>query len=228
MNIPLLSDVQIVLLDFDGLLVNTEELHFAAYQRMVQNRGFDLGMSFRDFCDIAHRSATGLKERIYADIPLLVASEPRWEVLYAEKKGHYLDLLEEGVVALMPGVGRFLTLLEQKGIKRAVVTNSPREQIVRIQKKVPLLTTIAHWITREDYKQPKPAPDGYLRALAELAEPGDNVIGFEDTLRGYLALDAAEVKGVVVSSSLSAEHHRELEDRGAYIISSFEELFCTS
>jgi beta-phosphoglucomutase len=223
-DFPLLQSIQIVLLDFDGLLVNTEQLHFAAYQRMCSHRGFTLAWSFKEFCDVAHQSATGLKEKIYTDLPALFAQEPNWQILYAEKKAHYLDLLREGSVCLMPGVGRFLSFLEQKKIKRAVVTNSPSEQILQIKAMLPLLSTIPLWITREQYKNPKPSADGYLRALAELSEPGDQVIGFEDTLRGFLALEAAEVNGVVVSSTLSSQHQKELEQRGAKIISSFEEL----
>jgi HAD superfamily hydrolase (TIGR01509 family) len=128
----------------------------------------------------------------------------------------------------MPGVGRFLSFLETKKIKRAVVTNSPKEQVLHIQKRFPILTSIPVWITREDYRLAKPSPDGYLRALAELSEPGDKVVGFEDTLRGYSALEAAEVDGVVVSNVLSPSHEIELKAKGARIISSFEELFASS
>lgn len=222
----LLQNIQLVLLDFDGLLVNTEHLHFEAYRRMCAQRGHTLAWDFASFCSIAHRSSTGLKEKMYADLPALYQEEPNWDVLYKEKKAEYLKLLEEGAVELMPGVGRFLCYLEQKKIKTAVVTNSAREQIDLIKQKIPLLQSIPVWITREDYRNPKPAPDGYLRALAELSEPGDSVLGFEDTLRGYSALEAAEVDGVVVSEVLSEEFQRELSEKGARIIPTFESLIC--
>ena len=219
-----LENTQLVLLDFDGLLVNTESLHFQAYQRVCANRGFTLDWDFSTFCSIAHRSSTGLKEQMYHDLAGLYALEPSWEVLYQEKKGEYIKLLHEGAIDLMPGAERFLRHLEQKNIKRAVVTNSPKEQIDLIKEKIPTLQTIPLWITREDYKHPKPAPDGYLKALAELAAPGDKVLGFEDTLRGYLALEAAEVEGVIVSDVLSEEFEAELISKGAKIIPSFATL----
>lgn len=220
----LIENTQLVLLDFDGLLVNTEHLHFQAYQQMCSSRGFTLSWGFATFCSIAHRSSTGLKERIYADLQELYTMEPSWDVLYKEKKAEYTKLLKDGAVELMPGVGRFLMLLDQKKIKRAVVTNSPKEQIDLIKHQLPLLQTIPNWITREDYKNAKPEPDGYLKALAKLAEPGDNVLGFEDTLRGYAALESAEVDGVVVSDVLSEEFRRELLLKGAPIASSFLEI----
>ena len=217
----LLEITQIVLLDFDGLLVNTEALHFQAYQRVCAKRGFTLDWDFSTFCSIAHRSSTGLKEQIYHDLPGLYALEPRWEVLYQEKKIEYIELLHEGAIDLMPGVEPFLKYLAKKNIKRAVVTNSPKEQIDLIKEKIPTLQTIPFWLTREDYKNPKPAPDGYLKALEELADPGDKAIGFEDTLRGYLSLKAAGVEGVVVSDLLSEDFKKELVSCGAKIIPSF-------
>ena len=222
--IDFLGNTQVVLLDFDGLLVNTENLHFHAYQRVCSHRGFTLNWDFSTFCSIAHRSSTGLKEKMYHDLPLLYALEPSWEVLYQEKKAEYIKLLQEGAINLMPGAEQFLAFLKQKNIKRAVVTNSPKEQIDLIKAKIPSLQTIPLWITREDYKNPKPAPDGYLQALAQLVKPGDNVLGFEDTLRGYLALEAAGVEGIVVSDVLSEEFERELISRGAKIIPSFAAL----
>jgi beta-phosphoglucomutase len=216
--------LQIILFDFDGLLVNTEALHFAAYQKMCAKRDVELPWDFATFCSIAHKSATCLKEKILADHPRLLSSGVTWEMLYAEKKQEYMGLLNQGVIELMPGVERLLEVVQQKKIKTAVVTHSPKEQIEIIKQKIPLLQKIPLWITREDYKNAKPAPDGYLRALAELAEPGDRVVGFEDTLRGYLALEAAEVDGVVVSNILSESFRKELRSRGANIIGSFEEI----
>jgi HAD superfamily hydrolase (TIGR01509 family) len=131
----------------------------------------------------------------------------------------------------MPGVAEVLEALAEKGKKRAVVTNSPKEQIDVIKEKLPLLKTIPLWITREDYREAKPAPDGYLKAMGELMIPGDRVIGFEDTIKGLQALLAAGVTGVLVSSnkthsaiaqkmgavsssSLSILHFKEKESMG--------------
>jgi len=193
-----IHNYQVFLFDFDGLLVNTEYLHCEAYHKMVADRGYELGWDFQKFCMVAHLSATGLRETIYEEIPDLQKEEPRWEVLYEEKKKAYMDLLEQGALTLLPGVEELLKLLEKEKIKRAVVTNSPRAQIELIQNALPGLKTIPYWITREDYKNPKPSPEGYQVALSRLAKPGDKVIGFEDSLRGLQSLLLAGVKAVLV------------------------------
>lgn len=190
---------QLFLFDFDGLLVDTEPLHFLAYQQMCKERGYELPWDLETFYEVAHGSATGLRTRIYAEFPSLQAEEPRWEVLYQEKKDAYEHLLQEGIgVRLMPGVQELLTALDEAAICRCVVTNSFRAQTDRICQHLPILKTIPHWITRECYERPKPAPDGYLTALARYAKPNDRVIGFEDSLKGFQSLQAAGVEGVLV------------------------------
>jgi HAD superfamily hydrolase (TIGR01509 family) len=106
-----------------------------------------------------------------------------------------------------------ISLLE-RGIKRAVVTNSPREQIEIIKESLPVLKSIPLWITREDYSNPKPSPEGYLTAIRKLVEPGDRIIGFEDTLKGLKALLGAGVESILVCPTQS-DHVAECISLGA-------------
>ena len=89
---------------------------------------------------------------------------------------------------------------------------------------LPILRSLPNWITREDYKRAKPAPDGYLVAKARYTKPGDKIIGFEDTVRGWKALHSAGIEGVVVSSCLTPAFQKELEPYQVLQVSSFSEL----
>lgn len=194
-----LDQYQLFLFDFDGLLVNTEELHFQAYQHMCQARGFKLPWTFAHYCSIAHYSAKGLREKIYAEFPQLYQSEPNWDILYSEKKYWIEKLLREGAVKLMPGVASLLQGLRERTLTACVVTHSPLEQISLIREQHPLLNTIAHWITRNDYSQPKPHPECYLKAINLYGAKGQAMIGFEDTPRGLQALRQTQALPVWVS-----------------------------
>lgn len=189
---------QLFLFDFDGLLVNTEELHFKAYQKMCIGRGFTLPWDFNRYCQAAHYDAHKLKESIYAELPQLKENEPDWNILYAEKKKAILQLLQEDAVHLMPGVGELLVALKKAEIKCCVVTHSPTELISTIRQKIPALNSIAHWITREHYTHPKPNSECYQKAIELHANATDKVIGFEDTPRGMEALLGTTVKPVLV------------------------------
>ena len=85
-NMRWIHQFQLFLFDFDGLLVNTEELHFLAYKKMCSNRGFNFDWSFERYCESANYIADLLKHELYEKFPLLYEMEPSWDVLYAEKK----------------------------------------------------------------------------------------------------------------------------------------------
>jgi haloacid dehalogenase superfamily, subfamily IA, variant 3 with third motif having DD or ED len=200
-----IKEYQLFLFDFDGLLVNTEEIQFMAYKRMCAGRGVDLKWQFSDYCRVAHYSSEGLRDQIYAQYPELKDQEPSWNVLYSEKKKALADLLNEGAVHPMPGVVKLLTALQDAGIPRCVVTHSPDELVNIARRKNPIFNTIPVWFTRENYSHPKPNPECYLKAIETLAKPTDKVIGFEDSPRGLRALMGTRAKPVLVCPDIYPE-----------------------
>ena len=109
-----LQEYHLFLFDFDGLLVNTERIHFEAYRLMCQHRGFDMTWDFAFYSTIAHYHATGIEGAIYSSFPELKQMEPNWPVLYQEKTSQFLNLVEKGKVELMPGAFELLTLLRKR------------------------------------------------------------------------------------------------------------------
>lgn len=192
------SSYDFVLFDFDGLLVDTEPLHYAAYMRMCTRRGYSLGWSFEKFCQVAHAKASGFFEALRSECPSLFASGVSEQVLYEEKTRAYVELLKAEPFALMPGVEALLDRVHALKKPCAVVTNSPRAQIALIQSRLPFLERIPLWITREDYTHPKPSPEGYELAISQLGCAGKRGVGFEDTLKGLKALIGAGVDAVLV------------------------------
>ena len=176
---------QLFLFDFDGLLVNTEHVHYQAYVNVLAKRGIQLDWGLPEFCAVAHLHASSLRENLCARFPDL---EANWAQLYEEKKQMTHELLGAGKVELMPGVESLLRHLEKVGIQRCVVTHSTFGQVEPIRAQVPVLQSIPHWLTRESYGEPKPSPEGYLRAIQLWGKKGDRVIGFEDSLRGIQSL----------------------------------------
>lgn len=192
-----IHNYDLFLFDFDGLLVNTEELHYLAYKKAASNRGVDLAWSFDTYCQIAHYTSEGLRERIFVEYPQL-KSQVTWHDFYEEKKQAISDLLKQGIAHPMPGVIPLLKALDEANIKRCVVTHSPDELVDILRKQNSVIDSIPHWITRHQYTHPKPNPECYLKALALYAQKGDRVIGFEDTPRGVQALMKTPVTAVLV------------------------------
>lgn len=217
------DDYQLFLFDFDGLLVNSEPIHYQAYVDMCARRGFVLQWSYDQFCVNAHHDAKGLERGIYEAFPQLFEQEPNWKILYAEKKRALEELLARKKIDLMPGVERLLKQLDKKDIRRCVVTNSTKAQTDLIKANQPLLKTIPFWITREDYLEPKPNSECYEQAIRKYGIRGDRVIGFEDSLKGLRALMGTTAQPVLICP----KDHPQLEasiDHTVIHYASFEEI----
>jgi beta-phosphoglucomutase len=199
-------------------------LHFEAYKRMIGKRGFTLNWDLPTYIKAAMFESTGLKKAVYASFPKLYEAEPNWDVLYQEKKSAYLELLREGRLELMPGVAPLLEWLAKEGKRRCVVTHSPLEQIALIRKALPLLDTIPNWITREDYKEAKPHPECYCKAIEKFGQSQDKIIGFEDSPRGLKALLGSSAEGVMVSTMFEYDAIRGEFERDFKLVGSFSEF----
>lgn len=197
------ANYQLFLFDFDGLLVDTEKLHYRAYIEMCRHRGFVLPWSFEKYSSIAHYSSEALRQHIYAEFPALYEQESDWRVLYREKSSFVATLLEMGDIALMPGVKDLLMTLEKKHIKRCVVTHSTLNLVEKIRTHQPILNSIPYWITREDYSAPKPDPSCYKAAIEKYGSDCQYIIGFEDSPRGLAALLGTSAKPVLICPSNS-------------------------
>jgi len=210
-----------IFFDFDGLLVDTEPLHYKAYQTLLKNHGVSFPWDFPSYIAMAHKSSVGLRNTITAHAPQLFETHS-WEELYEEKKAAYDTLVEKGGLELMPGAKKMLEIVQAANIPHAVVTNSTFKQISLIREQLPLLKKIPNWITREDYKNPKPAPDAYLKAIEELGA-SDNMLGFEDSLKGIHALEEALITPILICPS----DHPQLEkvqEGSLKIYSSFNDI----
>ncbi len=191
-----LSDLSAIFFDFDGLIVNTEPLHYRAYQLVMRENGLSLPWDFSTFVSIAHSSANGLSRAIIRIFPALFRSKS-WKQLYAEKGRCYEKLLKKERLEWMPGALSILDCVQKSKVFYCVVTHSTRKHIMLCQNYLPWLKQIPLWVTREDYANPKPAPDGYLKAI-ELYHLEGKMVGFEDTLRGIVSLQNAEIDPILI------------------------------
>lgn len=145
------------LFDFDGLLVNTESLHYNSYLEMVTMSGFSLNWDFTTYLTYALQSTEILKNAVYNAVPKLFEYQSDWLKLRALKQKIYSEKLALGEIEFMKGADTFIETLHKAGKTICVVTNSPKDQVDIIKKHLPKLNLIEHWVTRELYEKPKPS-----------------------------------------------------------------------
>lgn len=195
------SHFSLVLFDLDGLLVNTEKIHYLAYKETLKTLGYQLSWDFTKYLNVAHFKAEGIEEEVYKDFPELKKKEPVWKNIYRIKRETYLSMLKEQNIEWMPGALELIEALNELKVKSAVVTHSDLQQVNIIKAKLKELSLITHWVTREDYTHPKPSSDCYKYAISHYAPKEARVIGFEDSPRGLSALLGTDAVPILVTTT---------------------------
>jgi HAD superfamily hydrolase (TIGR01509 family) len=180
--------------DFDGLLVDTEPLHYKAYCELGKIWNLSYEWDYDTYLRHAHSQSMGVLRVLEKQFPHLLGEKGKKFV--EAKQAIYERLLKETPPKLMPGAEIFLNQLEKEKRFCCVVTNSCRAHVDIVKRSHPVLQRIPLWITREDYDKPKPAPDGYQAALACTQCEPDQALGFEDSLKGVQALKQAGIQAV--------------------------------
>jgi beta-phosphoglucomutase len=175
------SDIQGVIFDLDGVLTDTAEYHYRAWQRLADEEGLPFDRQANEALRGVSRRASLMKivgDRSY--------SEAQIEEMMERKNRYYVDSIESiSPDDLLPGALTLLKELKQAGIKTALGSASKNARPV-IEKLgiAEYLDAIADGYSVE---RPKPAPDLFLFAAGELGVACEHCVVFEDAAAGIEA-----------------------------------------
>jgi HAD superfamily hydrolase (TIGR01509 family) len=189
-----------VLFDLDGLIVDTEPLHFRAFQDLVAERGFTLPESVMESF-IGYDELSNLQD-IKRDYSL--AEDPA-EML-KEKWRRYEAIIRQSAIEAMPGFWEAAEAARAQGMKRAVVTSSFRSQASVVLERVfagrPEAGDFARFfdalVFADDVARTKPAPDLYLLGAERVGCRPEECLALEDSPAGVLAATEAGVDCLAV------------------------------
>jgi beta-phosphoglucomutase len=195
-----------LLFDFDGVLADTEPLHFACWSEIVQPFGIQLDWDYyqKQCVGVTDRS---MVERLAAGkIPPVNPDEILSQ--YPRKKDMFRAHLEHSP----PFLPETLALVRElrKYYKLAVVTSSGRTEIEPALKRAGILHLFETLVCGKEVPNSKPAPDPYLRA-AELLRASRPLV-VEDSNAGVASGIAAgfEVLRVSTPQSMPTEVRAKL------------------
>ncbi len=188
--------------DVDGTLAETErDGHRVAFNRAFE----DAGLSWRWDVETYGRllRIAGGRERLLHDMgdhpdapPSAAAREGLAHTLHQRKNALYASIVEEGHIALRPGVERLIDASRREGIALAVATTTSRANVVSLltaslgERGLAAFDCIAG---AEDAPSKKPDPLVYRIALDRLGIDASEAIAIEDSPNG---LDAACAAGI--------------------------------
>ena len=156
-----------VLFDFDGVIVNSEPLHFYAFHEVLKAEGVEITEDeyYRELIGFDDRGAfRKVFER--RKKPL----EPKTLLaLMARKSGVMMELIHQRKFSALPGVEEFV-----RGLWRttplAICSGALREEIEAMLEGVALRDCFSVIVAAEDVAVGKPDPSGYLLTVKLLNE----------------------------------------------------------
>ena len=187
-----ITTIEAVVLDMDGLMLDTEFIYQCAWQRAAAELGFDLEDGF--YLTLIGRTTTdgeaALRERFGEHFPIARFRE-RWAQLW------HTHVVEQGILT-KPGLHEFLALLEGHKIPFAIATSSDREYATLSLRAAQLEGCSHCLVTGDQVEHGKPAPDIYLEAARRLGVDPSGCLALEDSEAGIIAAASAGMHAVLI------------------------------
>lgn len=200
-----------VVFDFDGVLVDSEPLHFQAMRESLLPEGIAIETEEYYGRYLAYDDSGAIRLALeHHGIP---RDAGRIEAVAARKARIFEQRLRQ--VPFFPGARELVRSLACE-VPLGIASGARHEEIEAILTAGGLREAFRAIVGAEDVTQGKPHPEPYLRAVAQLAAatPGlepPQCLAFEDSAPGVAAALAAGMKVVAVTNSypaakLSAAH----------------------
>ena len=198
-----MTDVKLVILDCDGVLVDSETISVAVLAEFVRKAGADIGE------DEAYRlflgRSIGAVRKLLRDDFALALTEAQLDGIRLETFRRFRECLKP-----MPGVAEMLSRLE---VRRCVASSSSLERIRLSLSLTGLLEMLdPHIYSASMVTRGKPAPDLFLHAAKAMGVRPEDCVVVEDSPAG---MEAARQAGMRVFAFTGGSHagHAALETK---------------
>jgi beta-phosphoglucomutase len=207
-----------VIWDVDGTLVDTAELHFAAWARLAHELGHPF--SREDFAATFGRRNPEILNYLFGT----QFDDQRVAELGNRKEDYYKNAAKAEGVSLLPGAYQLLEGLHETGFVQAIGSSAPLgnvDLILGLTNTRPFFKAIA---SMEDTQRGKPDPQVFQIAATRLGVAPARCLVMEDAVAGVQAAKAGGMRCIAVRF---VPHHSEEKLRAAgadVIVDSLEKV----
>jgi len=183
----------------DGLMFETEKIYFESAVKTLKEMGHEhdiethlktIGTACKDAGEIYQG-----KYGCFDDYASFCENIRQNKINYVLING----------IPIKIGLLELLEFLDENGIKTAIASSSPMENILKNLKTTGLTHEFDYIISGNDLARSKPDPEIFVKTCKDLNISRDNAIVLEDSLNGLRAAYSAGVKCIVVPDMISPD-----------------------
>jgi putative hydrolase of the HAD superfamily len=188
--------IRALILDFDGLILDTETALIEAYGdvHVAHGRPFDPALFAR-----------GVGHADFAFDPWS-AFGPGADREELEAQRRAFNRTRSELKPILPGVVALIDQAKAGGLRIGLASNSNHDHVDGHLARLGLLRSFDFVACREDAASPKPEPDLYRMVLNQFGLAGREGIAFEDSLTGILSAKRAGLWVVAVPNPSTGGH----------------------
>jgi HAD superfamily hydrolase (TIGR01509 family) len=191
------APVDAVILDMDGLLLDTERIYRRAFIAATASLGFELRDEF-------YQGLVGLADdECYARIQDHLGPSLPMTAYRLEFNDCMQQFLSAGI-PLKPGATELMDDLAQRGLPTGLATSTNRATAETHLRRAGLFGRFDVVVTWEDVERGKPHPDLFLKAVLEVGAAPQRCVVLEDSPLGIRGAHAAGAMPIMVPDLLPA------------------------
>lgn len=213
-------DIHAVVLDFDGLILDTEWPHYRSWCEQFEARGAELALDRWVTKVGSHPSMQDDPFDPCAELEALIGRQLDHDEVRAEQQARWFAMLD--AAGPRPGIVELIDAADQRGLPLGVASSSTRGWVTRHLERLELMGRFRVVLGRDDVGgRAKPAPDVYTDVVRRLGVEPVRAVAFEDSLNGVRSAAAAGLTVVAVPNEvtrmlpLADEADLVVEDLGA-------------
>lgn len=218
-----------VLFSFNGIIINDEAIRQALSDQLLLDENLRPDQDdYKQVC--LGRSDRACLKGLLAQRGRTTSDESLDKLLVKKTLGYQQWLADLEKLPLYPGLDDLIFRCRAADIKMAIVTGAQRQQVLSVLAKADLGEHFAVIVAGEDVPsaQSKPAPDSYVRAIAQLnarfsdlgLQP-DECIAIEDSFAG---IEAAKRAAVPVVGVAHVYPNHMLQRRATWVVDYLREI----
>jgi len=187
-----------VIWDMDGVIADTGPYHLKAWQQVFHERG--VRFTEEDF----KRHFGQRNDTIIRDTLGKQTSDDEIEIIAGKKEEAFRQSARDNI-SPFPGVMKLLAALGEHGIKQALASSAPMENIRLITDGLGITYCFQAIVSGRDVTEGKPSPQGFLLAARQLDIEPEHCAVIEDAVAGVAAAKGAGMRCIAVTNTNGRE-----------------------